>query len=51
MITFERLLQCWMGGLLLCGLLFLGVCFHWAWSWAKWRWSLRDVTRIPTRWL
>ena len=51
MMTLERFLAAWESILLLSALLFSGVCFHWLWSWAKWRWAAREMARIPTRWL
>jgi hypothetical protein len=51
MMTLEQFLAVWEGIFLLVGLLFSGVCFYWLWSWAAWRWSVRELTRIPTRWL
>ena len=51
MMTLEQFLAVWEGIFLLAALLFAGVCAHWLWSWALWRWSAREMARIPTRWL
>jgi hypothetical protein len=51
MMTLDQFLAVWTGIYLLAGLLFTGICVHWLWSWALWRWSAREMTRIPTRWL
>ena len=51
MMTLEQFLSVWEGIFLLAGLLVIGVGVHWLGTWALWRWSAREMARIPTRWL